>query len=129
MKRSIVLLVAVLMLPLAAFVPHVAATGSNLVDAGYTQETEPSFVYWKEMFDGSILTVDTSGNLTVNSFSNGILLPQWSLELNVDANAARLDDAQKLTVVCHDNGIYTVHMDLQIANRNITTSDPVNDAD
>lgn len=129
MKRPIVLLVAVLMLPLAAFVPHVAATGSNLVDAGYTQETEPSFVYWKEMFDGSILTVDTSGNLTVNSFSNGILLPQWSLELNVDANAARLDDAQQLTVVCHDNGIYTVHMDLQIANRNITTSDPVNDAD
>jgi hypothetical protein len=129
MKRPLVLLVAVLMLPLAAFLPHVAATGSNLVDAGYTQETEPSFVYWKEMFDGSILTVDTSGNLSVNSFSNGVLLPQWSLELDVDANSARLDAAQQLTVVCHDGGAYTVHMDLQIANRNITTSDPVNAAD
>ena len=129
MKRPLVVLVAVLMLPMAALLPHVAATGANLVDAGYTQEAEPSFVYWKEMFDGSILTVDTDGNLSVNSFSNGILFPQWSIELNVDANAARLDAAQQLTVVCHDNGAYTVHMGLQIANRNISTSDPVNDAD
>ncbi len=45
MKRLVVLLIAALMLPLAAVVPLVSASNSNLVDAGYTQETQPSFVY------------------------------------------------------------------------------------
>ena len=129
MKRLVVLLIAALMLPLAAVVPLVSASNSNLVDAGYTQETQPSFVYWKQMYDGSILTVDEMGNVSVNSFVNGYLIPQWQLHLNVSTNGARLDAAQQLAVICHDSGVYIVHMDLQIANRNISTSDAVNDAD
>tara|TARA_B110000444_G_scaffold256134_1_gene291888 strand:+ start:17039 stop:19552 length:2514 start_codon:yes stop_codon:yes gene_type:complete len=129
MKRLVVLLIAALMLPIAAVVPLVSASGSSLVDGGYTQENEPSFVYWKQMYDGSILTVDTTGNLSVNSFVSGFLIPQWTIDLNVSANSARLDSAQQLTVVCHDSGVLIVHMDLQIANRNISTLDAVNDAD
>ena len=117
MKRLVVLLIAALMLPVAAVIPMVSASGSNLVDAGYTQQNEPSFVYWKQMYDGSILTVDDEGNVSVNSFVGGFLIPQWTLDLNVSANAARLDAAQQLTVVCHDAGAFIVHMDLQIANR------------
>jgi len=129
MKRFIVLLIAALMLPIAAVVPLVSASDSNLVDSGYTQQIEPIFVYWKQMFDGSILTVDDAGKLSVNSFVNGTLIPQWELDLNVSTNTARLDSAQQLTVVCHDLGVIIVHMELQIANRQIPTSDPVNDAD
>ena len=52
---------------------YVAANSTSLVDAGFTQQSETNFVYWKEMFDGSILTVDEAGNLNVNSFSGGVL--------------------------------------------------------
>ena len=114
MKRLIVLLIAALMLPVATVIPLVSASNSTLVDAGYTQQIEPSFVYWKQMFDGSILTVDNAGNLSVNSFANGYLTPLWQINLNVSTNAARLDTAQQLTVVCHDSGVYIVHMDLLI---------------
>ncbi len=129
MKRLLVFVITILLLPLGAFAPHAAANSTSLVDAGYTQESDNSFVYWVEMFDGSILTVDDTGNLSVNSFVSGILLPQWSLNLNVSANAARLDAAQQLTVVCHDSGVSTVHMDLQIENWNMSTPESVNDAD
>jgi len=129
MKRLIVLLIAALMLPIAAVVPLVSASGSPLVDSGYTQQIEPSFVYWKQMFDGSILTVDDAGKLSVNSFVDGTLIPQWELDLNVSTNTARLDSAQQLTVVCHDLGVIIVHMELQIANRQISSSVPVSDAD
>jgi len=129
MKRFIVLLIASLMLPIATVVPIVSASGPNLVDAGYTQQLESSFVYWKQMYDGSILTVDETGNVSVNSFVNGYLIPQWQLDLNVSTNSARLDAAQQLTVVCHDSGVYIIHMDHQVANRDISTPDPVSDAD
>ena len=71
MKRLLVLLIAALMLPVATVVPLVSASNSTLVDAGYTQQIQPSFVYWKQMYDGSILTVDDEGNVSVNSFVNG----------------------------------------------------------
>jgi hypothetical protein len=129
MKRFLVLLIAALMLPVATVIPLVSASNSTLVDAGYTQQTQPSFVYWKQMYDGSILTVNDVGNVSVNSFVNGYLIPQWQINLNVSTNGARLDAAQQLAVICHDSGVYIVHMDLQIANRNISTSDAVNDAD
>ena len=94
MKRFIVLLIAALMLPIAAVIPIASASGSTLVDAGYTQQVQPSFVYWKQMFDGSILTVDDAGNVSVNSFVNGYLIAQWQLDLNVCTNSARLDASQ-----------------------------------
>ena len=129
MKRLLVFVITVLLLPLGAFTPHVAANSTSLVDAGFIQQSETNFVYWKEMFDGSILTVDEAGNLSVNSFSSGVLVPQWSLDLNQTTNAARLDAAQQLTVVCHDSGVSIVHMDLQIVNWNMSTPDSVSDAD
>ena len=129
MNRLLVLFIAFTMLPLVAFAPTVVANEVELIDAGYTHQTAAKLVHWEAMNDGTILTVDVEGNLSVNSFSNGILVPLWSLDLNVSANSARLDDAQILTAVAHDAGVYIVHMDLQIANRNLSTTDPVNDMD
>lgn len=129
MNRLLVVFIAFTMLPLVGFAPSVVANDVELIDAGYTHQTAAKLVHWETMNDGTILTVDVTGNLSVNAFSNGILVPLWSLDLNVSANAARLDDAQLLTAVAHDAGVFIVHMDLQIANRNISTTDPVNDMD
>ena len=129
MNRFLVLFIAFTMLPLVAFGPVVAANDVELIDAGYTHQTAVKLVHWEVMNDGTVLTVDGEGNLSVNAFSNGILVPLWNLELGVSANGARLDDAQLLTAVAHDSGVFIVHMVLQIANRNISTTDPVNDVD
>ena len=129
MKRFLALLIAFTMLPLVALGPVVAASDVELIDAGYTHQTSNKLVHWEVMNDGTVLTVDVQGNLTVNAFSKGILVPLWNLDLDVSANGARLDDAQLLTAVAHDAGVFVVHMDLQIANRNISTDAPVNDMD
>lgn len=129
MKRFLALLIAFTMLPLVALAPVVAASDVELIDAGYTHQTSNKLVHWEVMNDGTVLTVDVEGNLTVNAFSKGILVPLWNLDLDVSANGARLDDAQLLTAVAHDAGVFVVHMDLQIANRNISTDAPVNDMD
>ena len=129
MKRFLALLIAFTMLPLVALCPVVAASDVELIDAGYTHQTSNKLVHWEVMNDGTVLTVDVEGNLTVNAFSKGVLVPLWNLDLDVSANGARLDDAQLLTAVAHDAGVFVVHMDLQIANRNISTDAPVNDLD
>ena len=129
MNRFLAVFIAFTMLPLIAFAPAVAASDVVLIDAGYTHQTSVKLVHWEMMNDGKVLTVDGEGNLSVNAFSNGILVPLWTIDLNVTANGARLDDAQLLTAVAHDEGVFVVHMELQIANRNISTSERVNDMD
>lgn len=129
MKRFFAILFAAMMIPLSGCIPAVAASTPTLVDAGFVQEIEPELVHWEVMNDGNILTVDSTGNLSVNSFTNGVVFSLWSLDLNVSANSARLDSAQQLALVCHDSGLLVVHIGLQIANFNISTNDPVNDAD
>ena len=129
MNRLLVVFIAFTMLPLIAFAPAVAASDVELIDAGYTHQTSAKLVHWEVMNDGTVLTVDDNGNLSVNAFSNGILVPLWSLDLNVTANSARLDDAEVLAAVAHEEGVFVVHMDLQIANRNISTPERVNDMD
>ncbi|MBT6923689.1 MAG: hypothetical protein HOA35_04030 [Euryarchaeota archaeon] len=129
MNRFLAVFIAFIMLPLIAFAPAVAASDVVLIDAGYTHQTSVKLVHWEMMNDGKVLTVDGEGNLSVNAFSNGILVPLWTIDLNVTANGARLDDAQLLTAVAHDEGVFVVHMELQIANRNISTSERVNDMD
>ena len=129
MKRFFAILFAAMMLPLSGCIPAVSATSSTLVDAGFVQEIQPELVHWEQMNDGKILTVDSTGNFSVNSFATGQLVSLWSLNLNVSANSARLDDAQQLALVCHDSGLLVIHLELQIANFNISTDDPVNDAD
>ena len=130
MKRVICLILAFLMLPLSGFLLTVsAADTSNLIEAGFTDEFDEELVLWQKMDDGTILSIDTTGNLSVSSFSSGLHSPQWSLELNVSVNSARLDDAQQLVAVAHDDGVSVVHLSFQIVNRNISISRPVDSVD
>jgi len=129
MKRGISIILAFLMLPLVGFVPSIPADTSNLIEAGVTDEFDEELIFWQKMNDGTIMTIDTKGNLSVNSFSNGIHSPQWSLDLNVSVNSARLDDAQQLVAVAHDEGVSIVLLSFQIVTRNISISWPVDSVD
>jgi len=129
MKRGICLVLAFFMIPLSGFLPGISADTSNLIEAGVTDEFDEELIFWQRMNDGTILSVDVTGNLSVSSFSSGIHSPQWSLELNISANSARLDDAQQLVAVAHDDGVSIVHLSFQIVNRNISIGRPVDSVD
>ena len=128
MNRVVTLFVAFFLCFQASIVGLASADLSSLTDAGQTDELDRPLVLWQALNDGRILTVDTEGNVSVNAFSNGILSTQWTVFLDVDANHARLDAAQELVSIAHQNGAYVVQMSTQTVYRNITTPDPVNDA-
>ena len=107
-----------------------AAAGdlSLLTDGGQTDSLDRPLVLWTTLNDGSVLTVDNEGNVSVNSFTNGVLSTQWTVFLDVSANKARVDPAQELVSVAHDNGAYVVQMSTQSIYWNISSPDPVDDA-
>ena len=128
MKRWLAVLVVFLLGTQASMVGTVAGDLSLLTDGGQTDSLDRPLVLWTSLYDGRILTVDNEGNVSVNAFTNGVLSTQWTVFLDVDANNARLDDAQELVTVAHDNGAYVVQMSTQTVYWNITTPDPVNEA-
>ena len=128
MKRGLAFFIVFLLSTQASVVGPVSADLSLLTDGGQTDSLDRPLVLWTPLNDGRILTVDHFGNISVNAFSNGILSTQWTVFLNVDANNARLDDAQELVSVAHDGGAYVVQMSTQTIFRNFTSSDPVDDA-
>jgi hypothetical protein len=128
MNRILASFVVFLLSTQVLLIGTVSADLDSLTDAGQTDELDRPLVLWKALNDGRILTVDNQGNVSVNAFSNGILATQWTVFLEVQTNNARLDDAQELVTVAHENGAYVVQMSTQSIYWNITTSDPVNDA-
>jgi len=129
MKRGVCLILAFLLLPLSGLLPSISADTSNLIEAGVTTEFDEELVFWQRMNDVTILMVDDTGNLSVNSFSNGQHTLQWNIDLNVSANSARLDGAQQLVAVAHDGGVSIIHLGFQIVNRNISLQWPVDSVD
>ena len=107
-----------------------AAAGdlSLLTDGGQTDSLDRPLVLWTTLNDGSVLTVDNEGNVSVNSFTNGVLSTQWTVFLDVSANKARVDPAQELVSVAHDSGAYVVQMSTQSIYWNISSPDRVDDA-
>ena len=53
---------------------------------------------------------------------------QWSVLLEVEANNARIDAAQELVTVAHDQGVYVVQMSTQSVYWNVSSVDRVDDA-
>ena len=128
MNRVLASLVVFLLSSQVLFTGSVSADLSSLTDAGQTDELNKPLVLWSVLNDGRVLTVDDEGNVSLNSFSNGVLSTQWTVFLDIEANNARVDDAQELVSVAHQNGAYVVQMSTQSVYRNISTPDPVNDA-
>ena len=128
MKRWLAFLVVFLLGAQAGMVGTVSGDLSLLTNGGETDSLDRPIVLWETLNDGRILTVDNQGNVSVNAFSNGVLSTQWTVFLEVDANNARLDDAQELVAVAHDSGAYVVQMSTQTVYWNITTPDPIDEA-
>ena len=128
MKRWLAFLLVFLLGTQAGMVGTVSGDLSLLTDGGQTDRIDRPLVLWTSLNDGRVLTVDNEGNVSVNTFNNGVLSTQWTVFLEVDANNARLDDAQELVTIAHDTGAYVVQMSTQTVYWNITTPDPVDDA-
>ena len=128
MKRWLAFLIVFLLGTQAGMVGSVSGDLSLLTDGGQTDRIDRPLVLWSSLNDGRVLTVDNEGNVSVNTFNNGVLSTQWTVFLEVDANNARLDDAQELVTIAHDTGAYVVQMSTQTVYWNITTPDPVDDA-
>ena len=101
---------------------------SLLTDGGEADRLDRPLVLFTTLNDGRVLTVDNLGNVSLNSFSNGVLSTQWTVFLDVSANKARVDAAQELVSVAHDDGAYVVQMSTQSIYWNISSPDPVDDA-
>ena len=127
MNRAIAMLV-ILLLGTQGTAGIASADLSLLTDAGQTDSLDRPLVLWTQLFDGDILSVDDQGNVSLNTFSNGVISTQWSVLLDVDANNARIDDAQELVTVAHDAGAFVIQMSTQSVYRNISSPDPVDDA-
>ncbi len=128
MNRVLASLVVFLLSSQIVFIGAASADLSSLTDAGQTDELNKPLVLWSVLNDGRVLTVTEEGNVSLNSFSNGVLSTQWTVFLDIEANKARVDGAQELVSVAHQNGAYVVQMSTQSVYRNISTPDPVNDA-
>ena len=128
MKRSLALMLVSLLCLQATSIGMVQGSLSLLTDGGQTDELDRPLVLWSVLNDGKVLTVDNTGNVSVNALTQGILSAQSTVFLDVDVNNARIDDAQELVTVAHDTGVLVVQMSTQTLFRNITTPDPVDDA-
>jgi hypothetical protein len=128
MNRALALMVVFMLSGQTVVLANASENLSTLTDAGQTDELDRPLVLWSVLNTGQVLTVDNQGNISVNAVSNGILSTQWTVFLNVDANKARVDQAQELVTVAHQTGAYVVQLSTQTVLRNISTTDPVNDA-
>ena len=107
MKRWLAFLIVFLLGTQAGMVGTVSGDLSLLTDGGQTDRIDRPLVLWASLNDGRVLTVDNEGNVSVNTFNNGVLSTQWTLFLNVNANKARIDDANELVTVSHHCLLYT----------------------
>ena len=73
MKRWLAVLVVLLLGTQASMVGTVAGDLSLLTDGGQTDSLDRPLVLWTSLYDGRILTVDNEGNVSVNTFNNGVL--------------------------------------------------------
>ncbi len=128
MNRALALLVVFMLSGQAVVLANASENLSTLTDAGQTDELDRPLVLWSVLNTGQVLTVDNQGNISVNAVSNGVLSTQSTVFLNVAANKARVDQSQELVTVAHQTGAYVVQLSTQTVLRNITTTDPVNDA-
>ena len=93
MNKRLVLFI-VFLLSTQCAVGSAAGDLSLLTDGGETDSLDRPLVLFTTLNDGRVLTVDNQGNVSLNSFSNGVLSTQWTVFLDVSTNNARIDAAQ-----------------------------------
>ena len=126
-QRRAMVLIALLMAH-ASVLPVAHASVPPLTDAGETQVLPTPLVMWEVLYDGSILTVDEEGNVSKNLMTGSGLTTVWTVDLDVSANAGRIDNAQELLTVAHQTGVYVIQLSSQAITWNVSSANPVNDA-
>ena len=108
MKRSILLAVILMLLPLSGYVGNTNAE-NNIVFSGYTDSFN-GIVYSETLADNSILTVSENGEISKQTLAQGEFTALWTFQINETTTNARLDFAQQLLAVSYDSGLLVFSM-------------------
>ena len=90
-----------------------ACATNNLLESGVTFESKGEFVFIHILEDNTVLLVNTIGEISVNSHTQGTLTPLWSFNLNLTSSYAKLDPGEKLLAIIHESGFLTFSLDYQ----------------
>jgi len=100
----------------------IAAATNNLVEAGVTFESKGEYVFVHVLEDNTVLLLDSVGEISVNSHTQGILTPLWLFNLNLTSSYAKLDPGEKLLAIIHETGFLTFSLDDKNIEMNTTLS-------
>ena len=107
MNRVSIVVLGFLFCTMSAMIAPISS--ANLVDNGITQEGN-EFVLFHKLPDNSLLTVDSTGNISKNTINSGILTPVWTYETNVSTVSAAIDDGELMLALCHDSGFLSFNL-------------------
>ena len=89
----------------------IAGATNNLVESSVTFESKEEFVFVHVMEDNTILLLNSSGGISLNSHTQGTLTSLWSFNLNLTSSYAKLDPGEKLLAVIHESGFLIFSLD------------------
>ncbi len=121
MRKSIAVLLAILLIPA---IPAVNAE-SNLIDVGIIGTVDGKFVHTSFSSSSILMTVTSSGNLSQHFWSNGEIVTQWSIELNVSVNSATPDSTGLQIAVAHSSGVYIINTQSKVITESYNTTSSV----
>ena len=108
MKRSVFLIIVLMLLPISTTV----SAQNNVVFSGVTDSSD-LIVYSEKLSDNSILTVKNNGEISKQTLSSGELSPLWATNLNKVIVNSKLDSAQQLLAVSFETGFLVFSMSTQ----------------
>ena len=108
MKRSIFLIIILILLPISTTV-----TAENNVVFSGVYDSSDLIVYSEKLSDNSILTVQKNGGISCQTLSSGVLNQLWSLNINEAIVNGKLDSAQQLLAISFDAGFLVFSMSSQ----------------
>ena len=99
-----------------------ASATNNLVETGVTFQGKEEFVFTHVLEDNTVLLVNSVGEISVNTHTQGTLTPLWSFNLGLTSSYAKLDPGEKLLAIIHESGFLTFSLDDKNIELNTTLS-------
>ena len=99
-----------------------ASATNNLVETGVTFQAKEEFVFIHVLEDNTVLLLNSVGEISVNTHTQGTLTPLWSFNLGLTSSYAKLDPGEKLLAIIHESGFLTFSLDDKNIELNTTLS-------
>ena len=99
-----------------------ASATNNLVETGVTFQGKEEFVFIHVLEDNTVLLLNSVGEISVNTHTQGTLTPLWSFNLGLTSSYAKLDPGEKLLAIIHESGFLTFSLDDKNIELNTTLS-------